>query len=143
MNNQSEIMIEIVGLELLHKADLMYLVQQLDEMSFSGHSGDDNDTYAKDSIQLERVTAGARRHAQRRRNSVDSYANDSVKITKKYSNGDNAETKEEKDQLPSELVFHPLKTEAPVDDQKDLPSTQLGAKDLTKLKPHSMTNRAA
>lgn len=141
MKAQSGVMIEIIGLELLYKADITDLIQQLEEMSFSGESCDDDDTFAKDSIQLEKVTAGARRRTQYRRNSMDSYANDSVEITRKTLKSKLVH--EQKDELPAVMVFEPLKSDSTVDDSKDLPSTQLGAKDLTKLKPHSLTNRAA
>lgn len=139
----SETPIEIIGLELLHKTELMRLMKQMEEMSFSGGSNDDNDTYAKDSIQLEKVTAGARRRSQYRRNSIDSYANDSVEIARRFLTSKSRRANETKDQLPSEMVFQPLPMDALGDDSKDLPSTQLGAKDLSKLKPHSLTNRAA
>lgn len=147
MNDQSsESLVEIVGLELLQQDDLMRLMKQIEEMSFSGDSDDDNDTYAKDSIRLDKVTVGARRRSHYRRNSADSYANDSVEIARRFLTSKSRRANETKDQLPTEMVFQPLTTtmESPMDDSKDLPSTpQLGAKDLTKLKPHSLTNRAA
>ena len=146
VNDQSstESLVEIIGLELLQQADLMRLIKQMEDLSFSGGSNDDNDTYAKDSIALDKVTAGARRRSQYRRNSADSYANDSVEIARRFLTSKSRRADETKDQLPTEMVFQPLKMDAPIDDDsKDLPSTQLGAKDLTKLKPHSLTNRAA
>jgi hypothetical protein len=145
MNDQpsERSLVEIVGLELLQQDDLIRLMKQIEEMSFSGDSNDDNDTYAKDSIRLDKVTVGARRRSHYRRNSADSYANDSVEIARRFLTSKSPRVAETKDQLPTEMVFQPLTMDTPMDDSKDLPSTQLGAKDLTKLKPHSLTNRAA
>lgn len=137
--------IEIVGLELLHIAELESLIESIENMSFSSsdhHS--DNGTYANDSLNLERVTAGARRRGSPKRHIVnDSYSVDSVELTRRFRQTSLVEGGSVKDCLPTEMIFMPLKSEPQVSGSKELQSTHLGAKDMTKLRPHSLTNCAA
>jgi hypothetical protein len=135
--------VEIIGMELLHVAELKSLLEGLDEMSFSDDASDDDCYYANDSLNLARVTAGARRRTHHRRNSSDSYANDSVELTRRFRK--TSQEQSNKDRLPSEMIFAPLKSDgdSPVAKSKDFPSTHLGAKNLTKLQPHRPTNCAA
>jgi hypothetical protein len=86
---QSELIIEIIGLEMLQEGDGIRFSDDVrffdgdsssDDSSSDDSSSDDSDNYANDSLQLAREMSARRAN---RISSNDSFANDSVEIAKK------------------------------------------------------------
>ena len=93
---QSELIIEIIGLEMLQEGypDVLDGVRFSDDDS----SSDDSDNYANDSLQLAREMSARRAN---RISSHDSFANDSVEIAKKNQS---ISRDAPKDKLPVEII---------------------------------------